>query len=135
MAGSGRKQSDETLILHLAAGASRTSAAKAAGVSERTVFRRLQDPAFRQRLDEARAEMLTSAVARLTASATSAAMTLHRLLTAESESVQLGAARSILELGTKLRESEELAARIAALEAHLEPADNPAGRDRARWSA
>jgi len=117
MAARGRKNTDETLILHLAAGASRASAAKAAGVSERTLFRRLQDPTFRERLDETRAELLSSAVARLTASATAAAATLHRLLSAESESVQLGAARSVLELGTKLRESEQLVQRIAALEA------------------
>lgn len=131
MAGSGRKTSDETLILALAAGASRASAAKSASVSERTVFRRLQDPAFRQRLDAARAEMLTSAVARLTASATSAAATLHRLLSAESESVALGAARAILELGTKLRESEELAQRIAALEA----AAGATGSEARQWRA
>jgi hypothetical protein len=39
------------------------------------------------------------------------------LLRAKSRSVRLGAARAILELGTKLRESVELEQRIAALEA------------------
>lgn len=137
MAGNGRKSSDETLILALASGASRASAAKAAGVSERTVFRRMQDADFRQRLDEARATMLSNAVARLTASATSAAVTLHNLLTADSETVQLGAARSILELGSRLRESTELAARIAALESAADAtgAAGTTGNEVQRWRA
>jgi hypothetical protein len=37
-------------------------------------------------------------------------------LNANAETVQLGAARSILELGVRLREHEDLAARVAALE-------------------
>jgi hypothetical protein len=39
------------------------------------------------------------------------------LLTAQSESVRLGAARSILELGSKLRDNVEFGERLAALEA------------------
>jgi hypothetical protein len=48
---------------------------------------------------------------------TEAADTLRALLRAKSRSVRLGAARAILELGTRLRESVELEQRIAALEA------------------
>jgi hypothetical protein len=45
--------------------------------------------------------------------------TLRGLLAGESESVKLGAARSILELGWKLKEAVELELRIAALEQRL----------------
>jgi HEAT repeat protein len=47
---------------------------------------------------------------------TEAADQLRQLLAAESESVRLGAARALLELGVRLRESVDLEARIAALE-------------------
>ena len=49
-----------------------------------------------------------------------AADTLRQLLKAEAESVRLGAARSILELGSKLREAVELEDRIGELEAIIE---------------
>ncbi len=45
-----------------------------------------------------------------------AADTLRKLLTAKSEMVRLSAARSVLELGVKLRESVELEQRISAIE-------------------
>jgi hypothetical protein len=46
-----------------------------------------------------------------------AAKTLRKLLKADADTVKLGAARSILELGNKLREAVELEQRLAALEA------------------
>jgi hypothetical protein len=45
-----------------------------------------------------------------------AAAKLRELLTAESETVRLGAARALLELGVKLREGVELEQRVADLE-------------------
>jgi HEAT repeat protein len=45
-----------------------------------------------------------------------AADTLRDLLTAESESVRLGAARAMLELGVRVRDSVELGERVAELE-------------------
>lgn len=45
-----------------------------------------------------------------------AADAIRKLLTAKSEAVRLSAARAVIELGTKLRESVELEERISALE-------------------
>jgi hypothetical protein len=118
MAGSGRKNADAALLAALTAGKATEDAAAAVGVSPRTAYRRLADPAFRQRLAEAQAQLVAQALGKVTASATAAAATLERLLTAESETVRLGAARTILELGTKVRENSDLAARMQALE-HL----------------
>ena len=56
------------------------------------------------------------AVGILTAAGTEAARTLRRLLKADSEQVRLAAAKGILELGPKLRESTELTERIEVLE-------------------
>jgi len=123
VAGGNRKNADSILIAQLAAGATRTAAAKTAGVSETTLYRCLADPTFTQALADAKSDMIVTTVSLLTASATAAATTLHRLLSAESETVQLGACRAILELSTKWRESEEFAARLDAIEARQAQAD------------
>ena len=112
----GRRKGDSGLVAALAGGATVRDAARSAGVSERTAHRRLEDAAFARRVAEARAELIAQAVGTLADASTVAASTLRGLLKAESESVRLGAARSILELAVKLRESEELERRIAALE-------------------
>jgi transposase-like protein len=116
VAGSGRKNADPALIVALAGGCTVEDAARQVGVGETTIYRRLAEPEFRQQVDEARREMLTRAVGKLADAGTEAATTLRLLLTAESETVRLGACRAILELGAKLRESEELERRIAAVE-------------------
>ena len=107
---------DDALVAALAAGLTVPEAAKRAGLSERTVHRRLVDPAFRGRISKARGELFSAAMGRLAASATKATDTLERLMTSTKDAVALGAARSVLELGQRLRESVELEQRIAALE-------------------
>jgi len=117
VAGSGRKNADSALVAALAGGMTVAAAAAASGVGERTVYRRLEDLDFRQAVSEARARMVENAVGELAAAATAAVCTLRALLGAESGSVRLGAARAVLELGSRLRESVELEQRVAALEA------------------
>ena len=116
MAGSGRKNADSALVAALAGGATVCDAARQAGVGETTVYRRLQEPAFRQDVTETRARLVENAVGQLADASTAAVTTLRALLGAEGESVRLGAARAILELGARLREAVELEQRIAALE-------------------
>jgi hypothetical protein len=117
MAGCGRKKGDDALLLALAGGQTVRDAARAAGVGERTAGRRLAEPGFRRRVAELRAEMVQRALGKLTDALTEAADTLRQLLKAQAESVRLGAARSLLELTVKVRESVELEARLQALEA------------------
>jgi hypothetical protein len=135
MAGSGRKAADDVLALALAAGATVADAARQAGVSERTVYRRLDDTAFRWRVTHTRASFVSQTVGLLADAMTDAARTLRDLLTADSDAVRLGAARAILDAGVRLRESEELAERIAVLEAHLEPNTDAQARERMQWRA
>ena len=119
MAGNGRHHADAALIAALAAGATVQDAANQAGVAERTVYRRLADPSFRAQIEEARRAAIDLAVARLSDAAAFAAMTLRELAgAADSETVRLGACRTLLELALKWREHGELTERIAALE-HL----------------
>jgi hypothetical protein len=70
----------------------------------------------RQAVAEARSKLVDAALGQLADASAEAVTTLRALLHAEGESVRLGAARSILELGTKLRESVEFEQRISRLE-------------------
>ena len=119
----GRAGADAALVTALAVGATIEQAAERAGVSPRTAHRRLAEPEFRARVDEARAELLGRALARLQATCTSAVTTLADLLTAESESVRLGAARSILDVALRWREQDELARRLDNVESWIEAVD------------
>jgi hypothetical protein len=116
MADIGRRKGDAALLLALASGRTVRAAARAAGIGERTATRRLADPAFRRRVSELRAEMVERALGRAAWGMRAAADTLRQLLRAEKESVRLGAARALLELTVKLRESVELEQRLRAVE-------------------
>jgi hypothetical protein len=128
VAGNGRRKADEALALALAAGQTLRAAAPAAGVSERTAARRWADPDFRLRVSELRGEMVHRALGRMADGMAEAADQMRALLAADSESVRLGAARALLELGVKLRESVELEARLVDLEAAMSDDQCQGGR-------
>ena len=112
-----QREGDAPLLMALACGATVEVAARNANVSPATVYRRLQDRHFQEQLQQTRADMVHRTSATLTAAAGEAVKT---LLALQKENVpastRLGAARSILELGMKLREVSELEERLAALE-------------------
>jgi hypothetical protein len=115
-----RRKADSDLILALACGASPENAAQKAGFGLRTVYRRLAEPAFRAQVDAMRAELVRRSADMLTAASMSAIKTLTTLQeSAASESVRLGAARTVLEMGCKVRASVELRERIVSLEAQV----------------
>lgn len=121
MASAGRQNANDALLIALACGATIENAARKASVSSRTAHRRLADPAFRRQLGELRSDMVQRAAAVLTAAALEAVKTLMALQDAViPPAVRLGAARAILELGPRLRESAELETRIATLEEQLD---------------
>jgi hypothetical protein len=115
-----RKKAEDALLLTLACGASVENAARQCGLCERTVYRRLEDPEFSQRLKQLRADMVQRTAGALTAAATEAVRTLLELQKPSAPpAVRLGAARSVLEIGVKLREVADLEERLAALEESL----------------
>jgi hypothetical protein len=112
-----RLKGDPTrLVIELVSGATVEDAARSAGMSEATAYRRLKHPDFRREFDEARSSVVTRATSKLTTASTEAVDTLRGLLSSDHDFAKLAAARAILELGIKLREHEDLAVRIAALE-------------------
>jgi len=120
MAQENQKKSDEALLLTLACGATVERAAQTSGLSVRSIYRRLANPEFRQRLQGVRDDMLHRAAGMLTAAAMEAVRTLVSLQEASMPAtVRLGAARAILELSLKLSEASDLTERIKALEERM----------------
>jgi hypothetical protein len=118
--GVGRRRADDALVMALACGATVEAAAAKAGVSSATAFRRLKDPEFKARVDAARAEMVQRVTAMLTAAAMEAVKTLLDLQGGKQPpATRLGAARSVLEIGNRLRTENDLAARLEAAERAL----------------
>jgi hypothetical protein len=92
-------------------------------VCEATVYMRLQDPKFQEQIQALRNEMVERAANMLTAAAMESVKTLLDLQTKnQPASARHSAARTVLEFGVRLRESAELFARVAALEAQLNEA-------------
>jgi predicted DNA-binding protein (UPF0251 family) len=115
-----KANADDALLLALACGATAEAAAAKAGVSRRTVFRRLGDDDFRRRLRGARQEMVERASGMLTAASMEAVKTLLSLMDGQApHASRLGAAKSILELGVRLRDLTEIEQRLAALEGEV----------------
>ena len=113
-----RKKNEDALLLALACGATAEAAGRQCGLTERSVYRRLEDPAFRARLQELRSDMVRRSAGMLTAAAGESVRTLLSLQKDSAPpAVRLGAARAVLELGVKVRELADLEVRIAALEA------------------
>ena len=123
------KDADPAFLQALACGATVENAARKAGISERTAYRRLHNPAFVQQLDQLRAEMVRRTAGLLTGAGLGAVKTLVDLQQDASvpPATRRGAARDVLQLAIKYRETAELEQRLAALEAELA---NPASESK-----
>jgi hypothetical protein len=105
MAQKGRKNVDQILALALACGGTVATAARAAGVGEATVYRRLKDADFRKKIDQTQADMVRRTTGALTGVSVEAVKTLAELMKSSNPpAIRLGATRSVLEIGMKARE-------------------------------
>lgn len=109
-------RSDHQLLSALTSGSSVRDAASAAGMSERTAYRRLQDPDFRARLTDARRQVVASAVERMTVTFVDAIDELHRLVRSEQESTRLRAVKLVMDYVHRFQQQSELHSRIDELE-------------------
>jgi hypothetical protein len=93
-------------------------AAHAAGVSETTLWRYMQDAAFSKRLREARREAVNHAIIRLQRASSDAVTVLGDIMLNESApaSARITAARAVLDYSMRTVEMDELRARIEELE-------------------
>jgi hypothetical protein len=116
MPGGSKKAADAALVVHLASGVSPAGAAKLAGVSEATAYRRLSDPTFRQRVEAARSSFWDRALGILSKGAAESATALRRLLRSDDGRLKLQAAKVLLEQGMKVRELVDVVQRVEELE-------------------
>jgi hypothetical protein len=120
---------ESVAVASLAGGSTIRDTAKVCGCSEKTIARRLKQPEFQQQVREARAALIDQALDKLTVASTEAADTLRELLKCAEPKVRLGAARTVIELGLKLRDAAEVEERIAQLEAALNAAPEEQNAD------
>jgi len=120
-AGHGEKLSRraEAAIAALLSHATISDAAQSAGDSKTTLWRWLQRDDFRHRLKAAQGTIFETALDTLKGSITDAVNCLRRNLTCKSASVQVQAARSLVEYALKTHELLDVRARVSELEARL----------------
>lgn len=93
-------------------------AALAAGVSETTLWRYMQDDNFKRLLREARRESINHSVIRLQRASSDAVTVLHELMISDKApaSARITAARTILDYSMRAAEIDELVSRVEELE-------------------
>lgn len=98
------------------------SAAKEAGLGERTLHTWLDEPAFRAALKEAEGQAIEAAVRRLSGTSQYAVGVMLSVMADKSvpASVRLRAAQNVLEQMVKLKQFADLEERVVALEAALQ---------------
>ncbi len=97
-------------------------AAKAVGISTRTMLRWIKEPKFQSAYRDARRVAYSQAVAKLQQGATAAATTLLKIMLDQSTpaSVRVRAAECIMNQSSRAIEIEEVEARVADLERSLD---------------
>jgi hypothetical protein len=114
------KAADALILAALACGATADQAGAKAGVSARTVRRRLRTSAFRRKLNRLRSELQMRTADQLSAASTEAVRTMIQLMQpANPPNTRLGAARAVVELGMKSREHADLSIRLGELEQRM----------------
>jgi hypothetical protein len=116
----GKKGQDGRLIAALVSGARAGKAAEHAGVSLRTVRRRMKDPTFRRKLAKARDALLERALGHVAHGTVEAAVVLRKLLRDSDSKVKLGAARCILDAARALRVEVDLTERLNEIKEQLD---------------
>jgi hypothetical protein len=117
--GGKRIRREEVAIAALLSEPTISAAATRAGISESTLLRWMQDPSFRDQYRASRRAVVEGATGRLQQAATQAVDALTRNLACGIPAVEVGAARTVLDLAAKAVEQLEFADRLAAIEQTL----------------
>jgi hypothetical protein len=115
---------DQNLVVALLANPKMTDAARVAGVSESTIWRRLQDDTFQKLYREAQDKAFNSALGVLHGAGTEAIAALQENLTCGVPAAENQAAKTILDYTLKVREQFNLEERIKELESAIRAREN-----------
>lgn len=116
-----RTRKQEIAIAALLSSPTIAEAALAVGVGEQTLWRWQQEPDFKEAFRDAKKQVLSQAITNLQCNVGEAAATLKSIMTDKESpaSSRIQAARTILEYAFKGLESEEIIARLEAIEAAI----------------
>jgi hypothetical protein len=112
-------EKDSFLALALASGTSISDAAHQAGIDRRTVYRKLENPAFARQVAEFRDRLIGTALGRVADAMTRGADVLAQMLDSPQDHIRIRAARALISLGLRLRDSVDLTARMREVEHEL----------------
>lgn len=114
-----RGAQDEVLIAALAAGRSYAEAGGLAGVSGRTVARRMADVGFARLVADRRGEQVVAIAGRISSLSSEAVDAIRDCLSDTSASTRLAAAKLLLEWSLKFRRGEDLTLAVVEIRQHL----------------
>jgi len=120
------------VVALLASGLTQAQAASECHISAKTISRWQKQPSFASEVAAVRGQYLDRSIGFLATATVAAVSTLADLLDASHpDSIRLAAARALWEMHAKLKDSGELAARLAALEAQELTHEHPQPDQRA----
>lgn len=114
-----RSAQDELLVAALAAGQSYAEAGDLAGISSRTVARRMSEVAFARRVADRRGEQVVAIAGRISSLTFEAIEAVRECLADSDARTRLAAARLLLDWALKFRRGEDLALAVAEIRQHL----------------
>ena len=107
---------DDLIAYHLARGATREEAGRAAGCCKRVVYNRLADPGFKPRVTEFRRALIDEAVGKLATVAGRAVEVLSAALDDDRATIRVRAATTLLDALLRVRAHMELDERLTEIE-------------------
>ena len=117
----GKRITDEKMILALITCKDITTASEKLGISRQAIYNRLQQPAFRQRLQNERQGKFQIANSKLTDKMSEAIETLSSVMNDRevSAGTRIKAARTLLDICLRTSEQMDIVERIVAIEQSL----------------
>lgn len=111
------KRKDELIIAALISNPTVKAASAACGVCETQIYKRLRTPAFKEKYDAARLDMLQQCTAYIQGITSDALQKMHAVMNDPdtSQQVQLNAAEAITRNSLKFTEQADILAQIAEL--------------------
>ena len=107
------------LAIALASGGSISEVAAQAGIERSTIYRKLENPAFARQVAEFRDRLIGTALGRIADAMTRGADVLAQMLESPQDHIRIRAARALISLGLRLRDSVDLTARMREVESEL----------------
>lgn len=114
-----REAQDEIIVSALAAGLTYEQAGDLAACSGRTVARRMENAEFARQVSDRRGERVVSTAGQLTALSAEAVEVIKGCMQDDSARTRLAAAKTLLELAVKFRNSHDLELEIAEIRQRL----------------